>query len=273
MDKYISISDMAKLHGITRQTLIYYDNIDLFKPVRVDSNGYRYYSPYQIPYLREICFLRSMDISIKEILDHFTERTPKKEKELLEKQKDYIINKIAKLNQIRTYLTEKINYYQEAVEAHSMNLNIPFEKYIGPRRIVFSEYYKPIDKEKLHLTLMSLWRHLIENKVMHAYGFGSLIAKDDVENLERAGSFIFLPYNKEFALPTRELPAGLHICMYKYGMPYDNQHIKILLQWIEEHNYKVCGDIVDICLLDTTFYQQDTKSDFCVLQVPVEKLA
>lgn len=43
MSTYISISEMAKLHGITRQTLIHYDNIDLFKPAKVDTNGYRYF--------------------------------------------------------------------------------------------------------------------------------------------------------------------------------------------------------------------------------------
>lgn len=59
MSTYISISEMAKLHGITRQTLIHYDSIDLFKPAKVDTNGYRYYCKHQIPYLREICFLKS----------------------------------------------------------------------------------------------------------------------------------------------------------------------------------------------------------------------
>lgn len=43
MSAYIFISEMAKLHGITRQTLIHYDSIDLFKPAKVDTNGYRYY--------------------------------------------------------------------------------------------------------------------------------------------------------------------------------------------------------------------------------------
>ena len=65
MSTYISISEMAKLHGITRQTLIHYDNIDLFKPAKVDTNGYRYYCKHQIPYLREICFLKSLGISLK----------------------------------------------------------------------------------------------------------------------------------------------------------------------------------------------------------------
>lgn len=35
----ITISEMAKLHGISRQTLIYYDKIGLFKPESVDSNN------------------------------------------------------------------------------------------------------------------------------------------------------------------------------------------------------------------------------------------
>lgn len=52
MSTYISISEMAKLHGITRQTLIHYDSIDLFKPAKVDTNGYRYYCKHQIPYLQ-----------------------------------------------------------------------------------------------------------------------------------------------------------------------------------------------------------------------------
>lgn len=70
MSTYISISEMAKLHGITRQTLIHYDNIDLFKPAKVDTNGYRYYCKHQIPYLREICFLKSLGISLKDIISN-----------------------------------------------------------------------------------------------------------------------------------------------------------------------------------------------------------
>lgn len=37
MEQLIAISEMAKFFGITRQTLIYYDEIDLFKPVYVTN--------------------------------------------------------------------------------------------------------------------------------------------------------------------------------------------------------------------------------------------
>ena len=56
--RYLTISEMSEIHNTTRQTLIYYDRIGLFKPIKVDENGYRYYSSNQIPFLREICFLK-----------------------------------------------------------------------------------------------------------------------------------------------------------------------------------------------------------------------
>jgi len=40
-ERYLTISEMSEIHNITRQTLLYYDKIDLFKPIMVDENGYR----------------------------------------------------------------------------------------------------------------------------------------------------------------------------------------------------------------------------------------
>ena len=53
MDKeeYLSIGQFAKLCHIHKKTLFYYDEIGLFKPQKVDENGYRYYSIYQFPYI------------------------------------------------------------------------------------------------------------------------------------------------------------------------------------------------------------------------------
>lgn len=45
-----SISEMAAMFGLTRQTLIYYDRIGLFAPAHVNEEGYRLYEPTQIPF-------------------------------------------------------------------------------------------------------------------------------------------------------------------------------------------------------------------------------
>ena len=69
-DDKITVSKMAEIHKISRQTLIFYDKINLFRPALVEENGYRYYSYTQIPYLREICFLKSVGVKLEDIKDH-----------------------------------------------------------------------------------------------------------------------------------------------------------------------------------------------------------
>ena len=65
------INDFAYLTGVTTRTLRYYDEIELLKPERVDTNGYRIYGPHQVDIMQQILFFRSMDIplsNIKEII-------------------------------------------------------------------------------------------------------------------------------------------------------------------------------------------------------------
>ncbi len=264
---------MAKLHGLTRQALIYYDEINLFKPVKVDENGYRYYSKRQIPYLREICFLKSLGISLKEIVNHFHDRSPEKEIVLLHKQKEDVLHEIARLNKIRESINQRLNIYEEAVDADAMQMQEPFIRSIVARQAVFKEYVQPINKENLHITLMGLWREIFKKEMVPSSGFGSIIKKEAIlsrNHLKGAGSCIFLSQWSTEHLNTIALPTADYACMYKYGMPYDVIHVENLLDWIGKNGYRLVGDIVDVCLLDTTFYKEQKALDFCMLQAPVK---
>ncbi len=272
----ISISDMAKLHGLTRQTLIYYDSIDLFKPDRVDDNGYRMYSWRQIPHLREICFLRSLGIELKEIAEHFENRNPEQELEFLRNRKQSIEQEIARLQKARENINFRMQRYQEAIDGNAMHmLDHPFVQYLEPRKAIFQEYYKPINKENLHRTVMQLWKLQSETGSTTTGQFGTIVRKNDVQQgnlLEHAGSCVFLPMWERNVENVEQIPGGEYVCMYKYGMPYDNHHLKLLLNWLHRHNWELIGDIVDVCLLDTTFYTVDQEVDFCMLQAPVRKI-
>ena len=58
----------AKLNGINKRTLHYYDEIGLFSPEFKEDNGYRYYTCFQTVQLELILTLRKMGLSIEEIL-------------------------------------------------------------------------------------------------------------------------------------------------------------------------------------------------------------
>ena len=62
------IGSFARLAGTSAKQLRAYDELALFRPVWVDpANGYRYYSPAQLPELRRILALRQLDMPLDEI--------------------------------------------------------------------------------------------------------------------------------------------------------------------------------------------------------------
>ena len=44
--KYLRTAAFAKLAGVNKKTLHYYDEIGLFRPAYVNEKGYRFYSPF-----------------------------------------------------------------------------------------------------------------------------------------------------------------------------------------------------------------------------------
>ena len=137
----ITISEMSKLHGISRQTLIYYDKIGLFKPESVDSNGYRYYSWRQIPLLREICFLKEAGMPLKEVIERLGKRTIHGELESLLEQKKRLEHQIGELNRLREAVSMRIHAYITEEEAMRMETHEPFLMSYPERKVIFQRVY------------------------------------------------------------------------------------------------------------------------------------
>lgn len=65
-----SIGRFSKLTGVSTKTLIWYDQVGLLKPEKVDiENGYRYYGEESFKRLANIHFWQSMEFSVKEIIN------------------------------------------------------------------------------------------------------------------------------------------------------------------------------------------------------------
>ena len=72
---YFTLGEFAKLHGINKRTLHYYDDIALFSPDHKGENGYRYYTYKQSMELVTILSFREIGMSIKEIQRYFDDPT------------------------------------------------------------------------------------------------------------------------------------------------------------------------------------------------------
>lgn len=62
-----TVSELAKLSGVSVRTLHHYDEIGLLKPATVGANGYRYYGHKEMLRLQQILFHRELGFSLEEI--------------------------------------------------------------------------------------------------------------------------------------------------------------------------------------------------------------
>ncbi|WP_394253078.1 MerR family transcriptional regulator [Arthrobacter pityocampae] len=62
-----SISQVAKMAGVSARTLRHYDDIGLLTPAAVSSNGYRWYGRHQLRRLQRILLMRELDIPLTQI--------------------------------------------------------------------------------------------------------------------------------------------------------------------------------------------------------------
>jgi MerR family transcriptional regulator, thiopeptide resistance regulator len=96
-----TVNQLARLAGVTKRTLRYYDQIGLLQPTRVGENGYRYYGEQALLRLQQILLYRELDMPLDEI------------KRILD-QPDFDVS--AALEGHRAHLNRRIAHLQQLVE-------------------------------------------------------------------------------------------------------------------------------------------------------------
>lgn len=110
---YLTTGEFAKLCHTSKHTLFHYCDIDLFLPIYIDENGYRYYHVLQYDSFLTITQLRTIGMSLAEIKSYMTERSPQRMVELYTQQEELISKQISKLNKIKEKMkNQKSNILQ-----------------------------------------------------------------------------------------------------------------------------------------------------------------
>ena len=113
-EKNYSTGEFARYFGIPKDTLLYYDRIGLFSPEFIAPNGYRQYSASQIATFSILLSLREMDVSIQEIRQYLSEKSPERFSEIAGTQLRKLDLEIQKLEKIRQGFRRAARTIQEA---------------------------------------------------------------------------------------------------------------------------------------------------------------
>lgn len=276
-ESLLTISEMAKICRVSRQTLIYYDNNDIFKPEFTDDHGYRFYSVYQVPFLREICALKEKNFSLKDIVENLKNRNLETFLDLLKIYQQNIDSEIAVLQKKKQAIDRRISYYQNT-KKELLHVKEPYIKQFPERKFLFCEWgTEEMNRKQMHLTHMKLRNRADDLAVKVDFGWGAMLKYDSIKKntpLKHGGGYVVLPeeFENTYDIPPENyivMPAGYFVCMNVYAMPYDTSVLDRLLGWIADNHYSITGDLIDECILDTTFYNREQTTDFCQLQVPV----
>ena len=208
MESYFSISEAAKIVGLTSETLRHYDRIDLVKPCKKDQwSGYRYYSEQEIVRLNTIQALRFMDLSLKEI------------KKVLEYDNlEEIVEFLKRAEQKANQKIEQLKYAKSKIQLARAD----YEKKQNGKQMHHDIFYQQIDERVILLsnsmqepTLSNLW-----NYHSHFYQQTNDLQKQNYLFEDLAGVYTKDGKSSLFAVcieyPNKKdlvvLPSGTYIC-------------------------------------------------------------
>lgn len=118
----LKISDFANRHNITRRTLLYYDQIGLLHPFKIDENGYRYYASHQSMELTTILTLKELGAPLDKIKMIIKKRNPDMLDDIYLELSTKIDAHIAELTKVQYALTSRL---EKNIFLNSIVLNSP----------------------------------------------------------------------------------------------------------------------------------------------------
>ena len=202
-DKLLTIGQFAALHGINKKTLMWYDQVGLFRPAWIHpENGYRYYSYHQSAVLETILLLRELDVSIDEIRGFMEHRSAASLQKLLEEKMVELDQRIAHLQGLRKTLAHHQQHTKALLTMDLSSLSV-VEK--PARQLVTVDIDGATSFEK-QVELITAQTQKYQLRRLHDAAYGTMIS---VEALRRGE---FDGYTKLFIEPPFPLKKrGLHV--------------------------------------------------------------
>lgn len=276
MDGMYTISEMANIFGVSRQTLIYYDKIGLFGPAEVNEKGYRFYSPTQIPLMRLICMLRDLGVDLDEITRLTSSYDVAEMARKLQERVSELDDQIAELEKERNSVQERLSFYSD-VSYWKARQGMPTLKAFPDCYVVVEPFPGDvtIDRSVLHPTLMRAVARLRETMGARPMrGWGTMLQRSYFHSdnpILGAGPFAVVPegVEPEKLAQAQRLPEGIYLCISRWGMPYDPKGIREAVSYLDAHNLRPMGNAYDFCYMDATSYNEEHQEDFCCIQIPV----
>lgn len=260
--RYLSISEFSKISNVSRKALIFYDNIGLFSPDFIGSNGYRYYSHEQIYLISVINTLKELGMPLGAIKAYMANRTPDDAVVLLARQNEFITQKICELQGVQDMLAAKLQKLRLGVQITDTEIKLVQQK---ETPIFISD---PIQKEKNNIyddEWVDFYLKCQKYHVTFGYPEGFLVCKNNLlaHQTDMANHIICHVGDTRYA--NSSMPEGNYAVACGHGSFQDTGSIyDRLLNYIQENQLEIAGHAYETRLIDEA---ASKNADLQVIQV------
>lgn len=268
MKKFYSISEIAKFFEISRQTLIYYDKINLFKPKLIDEkNGYRYYSRDQFSELSFLLLLKNTGFSLRDIQEYFKISDLNENKKFLANKLLEIDERIVELLNSKEAIEKKIQHIERVLEVKK---SIPTIKMVPNFRIIKVELIPPYDNLEFERAILKL-KKILGKELTEDDKIISAIKKENVIKEYRGGAnYIGKILEKDSDIIGEEIIAGKCISIVHAGI-YDDIYLSYIkaIEYIEKEGLEIRGDSIEFFSQFTLFFENGA-GGYMEILIPVK---
>lgn len=270
MSTKFTTGEFAKLHHVSKQTLIYYDKINLFKPKIQDPiTGYRYYALDQMELFTVIHLLKELDLPLKTIKEFLAHRTTANTIHLLESQQENITKKIEHLKKISTQIGTQLHALKEV--DHLADMDTIAIRYQEAKALFTQSVASPGYALEVEISIKQLLGIIAKEALPVSRQIGVII---DYNHLKKED---FLCTKYTFTLPYKTfksnhlmiMPEGLYGTIFHKG-PYKDigPSYKRLLRYIADSGHEIIGDSYELCVVDS--FTASTEEDYITqISIPV----
>lgn len=256
-DNLFQIGEATKLLGVTRKTLLVYEEMGLVVPaVKDQKSGFRYYSADNITRIRSIRSLHSLGLSLKEIAEYYNDinNADKHLRRLLELRA--ILDKNIQMLQVRS----------------TKQGDFTIRSTMLPRQVCFCRRYQCSDTVEASIQLRNTYIAAARTgKMSMATGMFTMRMSSDPNSLDL---MCCIPMDDDFDGPERiEFAQTDALCIYYRG-PYEgtSKAISVLAEHIKENGIQTAGSFRSIYLEGPPTRGEHTADYITQIAVPVKEL-
>lgn len=261
MNKYdktlFQIGKVTKILGITRKTLLVFEDMGLLTPaVKDEESGYRYYSADNIMQIRAVRSLQKLGLTLKEVAAYYYDT---------ENIDIYLQN----LMEFRASLDRNIQML-EARSAKRGDLTV--HKTILPYHVCFCQQHQCQDISEASKKLRDTYIAAVHTgkTTIHNRMFTMRMA----QSVETLNLMCCIPIDSRYDGPERvefaETPA---LCIYYRG-PYEEASatMRTLMEYVKKNNIEITGPFRSIYLEGPPNHGENSENYITQIAVPIKEL-